>query len=196
VLRPRRLLALAALACALTATAAGASLPPLPGEIDGPPPWPRNIFELRARLDQIGVPALLVSGQTLHIHQHLDVFYDGKRVTVPGGIGINELERFISPIHTHDASGIIHVESPDVRAFVLGDVFAVWGVRFSPTCLGGGCRTKTKRVWVFVNGKQVPSNHDPRTVVLKEHQEIVVAYGTRAQLPKRIPRSYPFPSPL
>ena len=77
---------------------------------------------------------------------------------------------------------------------MLGHVFAVWGVRFSPSCLGGYCRSGDRRVWVLVNGKQI--TRDPRTVVLKPHQEIVVAYGTRAQLPRPLPRSFPFPGGL
>jgi hypothetical protein len=69
-----------------------------------------------------------------HVHAHLDVFVDGKRIGVPAAIGINvdapEVKSFedpdgavsyggiercrkpcISPLHTHDATGIIHTES-------------------------------------------------------------------------------------
>lgn len=47
---------------------------------------------------------------------------------------------------------------------------------------------------VFVDGKQVGS--DPRVVRLEAHQEIVVAYGTSAQLPRPVPTSYWFPQGL
>jgi hypothetical protein len=63
----------------------------------------------------------------------------------------------------------MHVESPTVRTYTLGQFFAVWGVRFTPTCLG-----------------------DPTALTLEPHQEIVVAFGTAAQLPAPIPSSYAF----
>jgi hypothetical protein len=167
---------------------------PLPGLLTGPAPWGPNTTELRARLEALGLPALPAEAFALHIHQHLDVFVDGKRVTVPANIGINFEERFLSPLHTHDPSGIIHVESPTVRTFTLGQFFGVWGVRFTRTCLGGYCASGAKKLRVFVNGAPVPG--DPGKLPLAAHQEIVVAYGTRADLPQPLPSSYQFPAGL
>ena len=45
-------------------------------------------------------------------------------------------DQFIAALHTHDASGIVHIESPDKRDYTLGQFFDVWGVRLSSTCLG------------------------------------------------------------
>jgi hypothetical protein len=98
----------------------------LPGELAGPAPWPRNAGRLEQRLTALGVPAPGFEGTALHTHQHLDLFVDGKRVVVPAGIGIDPAGRFISPLHTHDTSGVIHVESPTVRPFTLGELFGVW----------------------------------------------------------------------
>jgi hypothetical protein len=147
----------------------------LPGELDGPPPWPRNGSELAHRLAALGLPALGSEGTALHIHEHLDVFVDGKRVVVPAGIGIDPGGRFISPLHTHDTSGVVHVESPTIRPFTLGELFGVWGVP-----LGSASR-------VFVDGR--PLGGDPRPLILKPHQEIVVAFG---RLPRRVPAHYEF----
>ena len=173
----------------------GPSSPPLApallsGELVGPAPWPRNITGLRARLDELGLPALAQEGTALHIHQHLDLFVDGSRVTVPAAIGIDENQGFISPLHTHDESGVIHVESPDVRTFTLGQFFAVWGLRLTPRCLGGYCAATSKTLRVYVDGKRFSG--DPRVLPLAEHEEIVVAYGTRAQLPRPIPARFDF----
>ena len=154
----------------------------LPGLAAGPPPWPAEIGHLRTRLHALGLPAR--AGTTLHIHQHVDVFVDGKRVIVPAGIGIGE--RFISPLHTHDASGVIHVESTTVRSFSLAEFFAVWGVRLTKTCLVDECGNG--KLQFFVNGKPAA---DPNRVVLTQHQEIAVAFG---RLPKPVPSSYRFPS--
>jgi hypothetical protein len=167
---------------------------PLPGELTGPEPWPRNVADLRARLDALGLPALSREGTALHIHEHHELFVNGRRVTVPAGIGINEVGGFISPLHTHDETGIIHVESPVARAFTLGQFFGVWGVRLTPRCLGGYCATGASRVRVYTSGRLFAG--DPRRLELVPHQEIVVAYGTTAQLPRPIPSRYAFPAGL
>lgn len=156
----------------------------LPGLEAGPPPWPAEIGHLRARLHAIGLPALSREGRTLHVHQHVDVFVNGKPVIVPAGIGIGD--GFISPLHTHDASGVIHVESPTVRSFSLAEFFAVWGIRLTTTCLADECGAG--ELHLFVNGKPAT---DPNRVVLTQHLELAVAFGPP---PKPVPSSYRFPS--
>jgi hypothetical protein len=70
---------------------------------------------LAARLRAIGLPPLRpAEGTAVHIHQHLDLYVDGAKAPVPAGIGIDPAVGF-APLHTHDASGVIHVESPTVR---------------------------------------------------------------------------------
>jgi hypothetical protein len=152
----------------------------LPGLEEGPPPWPAEIEGLRARLDAVDVPAR--AGTTLHTHQHLDVFVNGKRVIVPAGIGIGE--GLISPLHTHDASGVMHVESTTVRSYSLAEFFAVWGVRLTTACLAGECGQG--KIHFFVDGKPAT---DPNRIVLTHHQEIAVAFGPP---PKPVPSSYGF----
>jgi hypothetical protein len=184
-----------AVAAAVLAAAAPSRDAALPGLMTSKAPWPANNGPtLRARLKAIGIPALKQEGQRLHIHQHLDVVVNGDGYPIPAGIGIDRRERFVSPLHTHDFSGIVHVESPTVRTFTLGQLFDVWGLRFTSRCLGGYCAKGNKKVWVFVNGKLALGN--PRAIALRQHQEIVVAYGTYASVPKPIPPSYPFPPGL
>jgi len=161
----------------------------LPGAQTGPAPWLPEIDNLLSRLKAINLPALYAEGDALHIHQHLDIFIHDKAVTVPAGIGINPVARFISPLHTHDVSGIIHVESDVVRDFTLGQFFDVWGVRFSKDCLGGYCAKGADTLRVFVNGNAVSG--DPRNLVLREHQEIAVVYGPRSAK-VAIPSTYRF----
>jgi hypothetical protein len=127
----------------------------------------------------------------LHIHQHLDLVINGTSVAVPADIGVAEAAGFMSPLHTHDASGVIHIESNVVRDFTLGQFFDVWGVRFTRDCIGGYCANATSTLKVYVNGSLVPG--DPRALVLSARQEIVVIYGTDQETPKSIPSSYSFP---
>jgi hypothetical protein len=59
-----------------------------------------------------------------HIHPNLKIVIDGKQMIVPANIGITNA--CMSPLHTHDEEGTLHVESPIKRDFTLGDFFAVW----------------------------------------------------------------------
>jgi len=161
----------------------------LPGIQTGPVPWSAETDHLLARLQAISLPALSAEGNALHIHQHLDIFVNGTSVIVPVGIGINETARFISPIHTHDETGVIHIESNEIRDFTLGQFFDIWGVRFTKDCIGGYCSKGTGMLKVFSNGKPVIG--DPRRLVLGPHQEIAVTYGPSSTT-HSVPSSYRF----
>jgi hypothetical protein len=151
----------------------------------GPAPWNPGLDTLPDRLAPLGLNDLTTEGQVVHIHQHLDIFVNGKKEPVPAGIGIYD-GQFLTELHTHDASGIMHVESPTKRTFDLAQFFGVWGVRLTPSCVGGYCKELTP--WgLYVNGVQF--HGDPRTLELKAHQEIVFVIGTP---PAKIPSSYKF----
>jgi hypothetical protein len=164
----------------------------LSGLQTGPSPWTTSIDGLKDRLAAIGLPALSQEGTALHIHQHLDISINGASVPLPAGIGINETAGFISPIHVHDSTGIIHVESPTIQTFTLGQFFDIWGVKLTPTCIGGYCSSETASLRIYINGKIYQGN--PRDLELAAHQEIYIFYGTSQELPKIIPSSYQFPA--
>lgn len=166
----------------------------LAGLQTGPAPWNPGLDTLPDRLDPVGVTALSSEGTVLHIHQHLDIYVNGKHEVVPQGIGIYD-GQFLTELHTHDTTGIMHVESPVAQNFDLGQFFGVWGVRLNENCIGGYCKTVPageKTPWkVYVNGQ--PYTGNPAALVLKSHQEIVFAIGTP---PKKIPAHYKFPGGL
>ena len=152
--------------------------------------WTSGTDGLKERLNAIGLPALSAEGSALHIHQHIDIFIHGKSIIVPAGIGIGFLDAFISPLHTHSADQVIHVESPTIQDFTLGQFFDVWGVKFSAQSIGGYDSDVENKIQVFVNGKE--QTGDPRAIILLSHQEIVVTFGTKNELPKVIPSTYKF----
>ena len=162
----------------------------LPGLQTGAAPWSAEIPNLLPRLNAIKLPALSAEGTTLHIHQHLDILINGKPVTVSSGIGINEFAGFISPLHTHDLTGEIHVESDEVRDFTLGQFFDVWGLRFTQSCIGSYCADGTHSLRVYSNGN--PVSGDPRMLLLSPRQEIAIVYGPAKTKPT-VPSSYRFP---
>jgi hypothetical protein len=162
----------------------------LPGIQTGRGPWDAEIPNLLARLKAIGLPALATEGNVLHIHQHLDLIINGKQVTIPTHIGVNEAAGFISPLHTHDLSGIIHVESNVVRDFTLGEFFDIWGLELTNDCLGSYCNTGSTTMKIYSNGTLYTGK--PRDLVLTPHQEIMFVYGSTT--PTTIIPSYTFPA--
>jgi hypothetical protein len=161
----------------------------LPGLLTSQAPWDNNVDKLGERLDVLGLPKLGQEGNVLHIHQHLDIFVDGKQIAVPKLIGIPSSSSFIATLHTHDTTGVMHVESPTQEDFFLGQFFDVWGVKFTSTQLGGYTATSDKPLTVYLNGAKFSG--DPRQLKLAAHQEIAVVYGTP---PDSIPSTYAFPS--
>jgi hypothetical protein len=166
----------------------------LPGIQTGNAPWEAETTNLRARLNAVHLPALSSEGSALHLHQHLDIFVNGKLIPVPSGIGVNQSVGFISDIHTHDNTGVIHVESPRIQTFTLGQFFDIWGVQFTEKSIGGYIAVEDNLIKVFVNGKQYTG--DPRQLPLETHQEIVITYGTEKESPSIIPSSYQFTAGL
>ena len=176
-------------ACGSAATSTTAS-PALPGVQIGEAPWPPELDHLRERLQAIGLPALEAEGTVVHTHEHLDIIVNGRHLMVPAGIGIHEAQAFIAPIHTHDTTGILHVESDEVRSFTLGQVFDIWGVRFTASCLGAYCVDEGHMLRIFVNGLDMPG--DPRSIELEQHQEIAIVYDVKGAR-VTVPSSYRFP---
>lgn len=151
---------------------------------------------------------------TTHTHAHLDVFVDGTAITVPAGIGI-DLEASgvtdtltpdgaahfyavhvcptacLSPLHTHDPSGLIHTESRTANrpALHLGQFFTEWGLRLDASCVGEYCKPDAL-IHIYVNG--TPYDGNPAEIPLASHVQIAIVIG---QPPTLIPSTYPFDSP-
>jgi hypothetical protein len=74
-------------------------------------------------------PCIAEQNYYIHIHPYLQIWVDGKNVTVPTNVGITQSGGCLEPVHTHDASGILHVElsqSESNRNWTLDDFFAIW----------------------------------------------------------------------
>jgi hypothetical protein len=138
-----------------------------------------------------GISCLGVEGQALHIHSHLAIFDQGKQMQVPRYVGMKPTVSggCLYWIHTHDYSGIIHVETPDVVApegngqYTLGMLFDIWGEPLGPNGVAGFDGPVT----AYVNG--APYSGDLRSIPLISHQQIVLEVGTPVVPPPR----YTFP---
>jgi len=144
-----------------------------------------------------------------HVHAHLDVFVNGEPVVVPAGLGIaiddpavqhdvvDGTDNYggidppcavpcISPLHTHDVTGVVHTETKDPTPNTLGQFFTEWGVALDQSCVGGYCEPEAS-VLVYVDGRAYED--DPAAIELTDGKEIAIVVGTP---PDKIPVSYRF----
>jgi hypothetical protein len=164
--------------------------------------WPAPAYPL-TRIAAAGLTPV-IGTLIRHDHVHLDVVVDGRKVTVPAGVGLADPIDSgacpvqpdpdgdcrtghvdvpgvaYSPLHTHSTSGLIHIESDRPGSFTLGQFFTEWGVRLSRGCVGGYCDGHGDALRVYVDGRLDRGN--PREIVLGNHQEIAVVFGDRAEL--------------
>ncbi len=176
----------------------------------GPEAWPAPEPDQVGRLaDDAGAPLEVKETLTHHAHSHLDVFIDGDHRLVPAGIGIvitdpavNASEDLsgmhyggiagcdqpcISPLHTHDTSGIIHTESATAEDRTLGQLFTLWDVRLDDRCVDEHCTPDTP-ITIYVDGEEVPLADAP-AITLTDGKEIAIVIGDP---PDRIPATANF----
>jgi len=156
-----------------------------------PPPWP---LPADARL-AIGNAGLAVGGggaTVVHYHAHLDVIVNGSPVTVAAGVGFvvqGGKATGTTSLHTHDTTGVIHIESPTDTPYTLGQFFTEWGVAIGPGHVGGLTTGNGNVLRVYVDGR--PYTGDPGAIVFKAHQEIALWYGSTAAA-AHVPSRYSF----
>jgi hypothetical protein len=127
--------------------------------------------------------ALGTESLVFHIHPWIRIVINGQNVSIPGAIGIqNPLPEgnstwgevyggssssLFEPVHTHDASGVIHIESPTNINYTLGNFFQIWAasyayavvnnthrpIVFTPTEILGFNNTSTEKVTLLVDGQ-------------------------------------------
>jgi hypothetical protein len=186
-------------------TTGNTSLTFLPATAAQPWPAPSNAMELAVKAGLKPEPAERLQH---HVHSHLDVFIDGKPIIVPSGIGIDINnpavknapddqgyvtygginpacdKPCISPLHTHDVTGVVHTESAADVDNTLGQFFTEWNVKLTSACVGDYCSPKTP-VAIYVNGKKFTG--DPTTIPLTDQKEIAIVIGTP---PSEIPSKF------
>jgi hypothetical protein len=118
-----------------------------------------------------------------HIHAHLSVYINGAAVPLVANTGIAPIGVTSSSnvtcyywLHTHDSSGVIHIESPTTKLYTLNQFFDVWD-KFSSTSSAFPTQLSSSTGWIiYVNGKQV--NTDFSHLLLHAHDVITIAYNS------------------
>jgi hypothetical protein len=114
-------------------------------------------------------------GVALHIHAHLTIVDHGKPVGIPEDIGRPLAGQCFYWLHTHTPDGIIHIESPSMREFTLGQVFDIWGQPLSAHEVAGAKTAPGQTVKVYVDGE--PYTGNPRAIELAQHLDVAILVG-------------------
>jgi len=180
---------------------------PAPTPAKDAAPWPAPADPMKLA-EKAGLTPETHEFLLLHVHAHLDVFVNGRPVTVPAGIGIEIhdpavhsakqkgaivygfidppcAQSCISPLHTHDVYGILHTEAKKNQFNNLGEFFTEWNVRLDNKCVGGYCKPAAP-ISIYVDGDAYTGN--PRQIGLENLREIAIVIGTP---PTEIPSTFP-----
>ena len=136
-----------------------------------------------------GISCGAMEANKFHIHSQLNIFINGQPFVVPAEIGITDTCLYW--LHTHDDTGIVHIESPETRNFTLGNLFNIWNKKFDNHQLFDNVVNGTNSIDVYVNGTKVPNETNYRDISLKAHDVITITYG---KPPASIPSKYDFGS--
>jgi hypothetical protein len=128
-----------------------------------------------------------------HIHVHLTLIANGQQRAIPIAVGVGNpfiLQDFVVAagcyywLHTHDATGIVHVEAPVTTTFNLGQFFAIWGQPLSSSNVAGFSGTVT----AYVDSTLYTG--DLNAIDFQERRQITLIVG---MVPDTIP-VYAFPA--
>jgi hypothetical protein len=164
----------------------------VPGTTVGQVVFPEGDTSTGGQGQQVdGVNCRKALSSIYHHHVHLSLFVNGVQYAIPRGTGMKNpgKSNFIYHadcfyfLHTHDETGIIHIEPPTSKPYGLHQYFGIWGMPLSTSNVAGYQGTVT----VFVNGTQV--NVDPNTLKFNPYDQITLEVGQ----PVVTPPVYIFP---
>lgn len=176
-----------------------------------------------------GIPCEISMSNNYHVHVFLGIIDNGQEIAVPDGIGMvdpsGEFTINGAPnqetyancfyyMHTHDASGMVHLEAPsptcgqpvnwnppcNMSIFTFGNLLDIWGISISPANFG----PFSGPVSIYATPQQqipcgggtacyTPSSDyslytgDPTQIQLYSHMAIWIVIGTPPATPQALP---------
>jgi hypothetical protein len=154
-----------------------------------------------------GIPCAGSFDNNYHVHAFLGILVNGTQIALPDQIGFYKpgpishgytgAAQCFYYLHTHDASGMVHVESPSSAPlsgtlFALKNVLDVWGMTLGPNNVGpfaGQVRafTATVPLKTLTASNYVESGGDPNAIPLYSHEAIWLEVGPTFVVPPYLP---------
>ena len=146
-----------------------------------------------------GIPCAPVMYNTYHVHAFVGVMVAGKEIATPDAIGmyepgaesngVTDTASCYYSIHTHDASGMIHLESSSTASlgssiFTLGNLLDVWGMPIASSRFGpysGTVRVfyaTTPLTDIYSGTYYQYTGTAPKSIKLYSHEAIWIQIGS------------------
>lgn len=115
---------------------------------------------------------------TVHRHAQLNITVNNNSRPIQPSVGVPEDQGGRAPsgcwrpLHTHNDSGIVHIESDVARNWTLGDFFKVWGEDYKPA----NPRISRTTLAIGLDVKTVPGPYGNATLVILVDGRQVDAY--------------------
>lgn len=143
-----------------------------------PAPYQESVFNTNYQpVDNVYCDQLEQSVE--HIHVYVTIWIDGKQQSIPQYVGIPQDQSGNATcfywLHTHDSSGIIHIEAPAKEPFTFGQFIDEWNQQFQS--VGFYSQLLLNTGWtIWVNGKPYHGSLD--SIPLAAHNIITIAYNS------------------
>jgi hypothetical protein len=128
-----------------------------------------------------GIECLQNMPDDYHVHTHISIFLNGDHIALPQEIGIYRISaeqgRCFYGIHTHDGTGLAHVEFSEPGTYTLGQLFQIWGQPLSATDVGGITGLPVE-VFVTDDGTTTKIEDNWGDIELQSKREITIQIGT------------------
>jgi hypothetical protein len=155
-----------------------------------------------------GIPCAPTMYLTMyHVHAYVGILVNGLQVAVPDQIGLyvpgpisngyTSTAQCYYYLHTHDATGMIHIESPSSAPrtstlYTLQNVLDVWGITVGPDNVGpfdGQVRTfvGTVPLGTLTVQSYTEFTGAPNTIQLYSHEAIWLEVGPTYVVPPNLP---------
>jgi hypothetical protein len=160
---------------AMLVTSCGSAVPSTPPVVTKASPTPTETVTNPAYPE---VDTIFCDTQTpvYHVHAHLTLYINGSNLPLPANMGLATDGSCAYWMHTHDTTGVIHIESPSQRIFTLGNFFDEWAKVFPALGYPPELDLSASNWVAYVNGKLYKG--DFHTIPMDAHALITLAYNT------------------
>ena len=122
------------------------------------------------------------SGLGRHDHSMLAIYINGEQREIPTNLGINteicnQQGGNMHTVHTHDASGRLHIETAADVDMPLGVFFDIWGVHFNETGIFDYRVSNTHELIMTIDGV---TNNQFDDYLLVDGKEITIIFQARS----------------
>jgi hypothetical protein len=143
-----------------------------------------------------------------HVHAFVGIMVNGKEIALPDSIGLylpgtpvngyTNTAKCFYYIHTHDATGLVHMESPSTAplgssVYTLGNVLDVWGQTITANSFGpfsGPVHIFYARTTLgnLNSGTYYQYSGAPRAITLYSHEAVWIEVGSTYVPGSRLPK--------